>query len=94
MNKFIKYMLIVFISFNVLGGTVLGLRDYSEDKEAKKAFENFYSNDAQVMGAYDKKPSSSLNKYETDFIAVAAFVVCSGVLYSLIKREHVKKHKK
>ncbi|MDO8507968.1 MAG: hypothetical protein Q7S53_05400 [bacterium] len=94
LNKLVKYMLIVFVAFNVLGGTVLGLHDYSQDKDAKKAFRNFYANDTAVMGAYDKKLSNSLNKYETDFIVVVAFVALLGILYSFSKREYIKKHKK
>jgi hypothetical protein len=89
LDKLIKYTLIAFVSFNVLGGTYLGLREYSDDKEAKKSFTEFYSTDTAVLGAYDKKSNDS-NVYLVGAGTIFIFSVGAGVTYSLIKREQLK----
>lgn len=94
MNKLIKYTLIATISFNVLGGTYLGLQEYSEDKEAKKSFNEFYNTDTAVMGAYDKKPSGIPDGYIFSGIAVFVGLASVGAVYSVIRRERLKKSKK
>ena len=94
MNKLIKYTLISFVAFNVLGGTLLGLREYSEDTQAKKAFEKFYSSDTQVLGAYDKKPSNGMSFYFISEVTAFCVVIGGGIIFSLIKRGRLKKSEK
>lgn len=74
MKKLIKYTLIAFISVNTLGGSYLGLREYSEDKEAKRAFEQFYNTDTQVMGAYDKKTPSAQGLSPSTYVLGGLFI--------------------
>lgn len=94
MNRLIKYTLIAFISFNVFGGALLGIFEYKEDRETKKAFETFYNKDVQVMGAYDKKSPSATNGYVIGGMVVFVVLVGSGAVYSIIKRERLKVSKK
>lgn len=80
MNKLIKYTIIAFISFNVLGGVVLGTREYIEEQEAKQAFENFYKSDTQqVMGAYDKKPVDNQSLYILSGMLILILPLIMGV---------------
>jgi hypothetical protein len=91
LSKLPKYILIAFISFNIIGGTFLGIFQYKEDRQTKKAFENFYKNNTQVMGAYDKKTPGDINMYVMGGVAALFVIVGSGVLYSMIKRESLKR---
>ena len=93
MNKLIKYTLIAFISINTLGGTYLGLQEYSEDKEAKKSFNEFYSTDTAVMGAYDKKSPSNTSGYVLGSGIIFIFSVGAAATYSIMKRRKLKKSK-
>lgn len=93
LNKLVKYMLIAFISFNVFGGTFLGLREYFQDKDAKKAFENFYDSDTQVMGAYDKKSPNYISGYMVGGATLLVVLIGSGAVYSIIKRKRLRKSK-
>jgi len=69
LNKLPKYIFIALIAINVLGGTILGTREYLENKEARRAFEHFYKSDSQVLGAYDKKVSNASSQNYSLYIA-------------------------
>ncbi|MEK7447817.1 MAG: hypothetical protein AAB632_03460 [Patescibacteria group bacterium] len=92
MNKLIKYIIIVFISFNVLGGVVLGTREYIEEQEAKQAFENFYKSDTQVMGAYDKKASYNQSLYIIggSFLLTVPLIMGATGAHFVIKKKQRK----
>lgn len=93
LNRLTKYTLIVFVAFNLLGGTFLGLHEYSQDKEAKKAFADFYKT-AEVKGAYDSKIKQSSPNYLLGGVLILSIMAVGGITYSLIKWKMVEGSKK
>ncbi|RJO61400.1 hypothetical protein C4544_02685 [candidate division WS5 bacterium] len=89
MKKWPKILLIAFLVLNITGGTVLGIRDYLEEREAKKMFTSFYS-ETQVKGAYDKK-GDNLLAYASKAAYVLPFLVAGGIFYSALRKKKVSK---
>lgn len=87
MKKLPKILLIAFAVLNIMGGTVLGIRDYLEEREAKKMFTSFYS-ETEVKGAYDKKLDNPLS-YASKAAYVLPFLVAGGIFYSAIRKKKV-----
>lgn len=87
MKKGIKAILVGFIALNVIGGTFIGIREYSKERQARVAFENFY-NPPEVKGATIKKEGT-----DTFFMNVIYFMgtlTTLGVTYSFVRRKRLE----
>lgn len=97
MDKKIKSFLVVFICLNILGGSLLGIRQYMREKEAKKAFENFYG-ESEVKGASVQKqtanPKSESMLVLEDGVAIGLFVTVCGIAYTAVRKRQLEKHHK
>jgi len=92
LKKLPKIILILFVAVNVVGGTVLGVRDYLEAKETEKMFADFY-NGPQVKGAYDEK-SNNVLLYISKAAIIIPIVLAGGIFYSAIRKKKAEEKAK